>query len=404
MVKFIHAADLHMDRTFEGLANLDEEMQTKLLQANLTVLENIVDQAINYQVDFVLFVGDSFHQNRPSLKIQKYFSEQLKRLEAHKIPIFLTFGNHDFYQKERYWFEFPENLFLFTSETIETKKITTVSGETVAISGFSYTHPWIQKEKVIDFPQRERVDYHIGLYHGEIGHNQGNYAPFHPAQMEEKGYDYWALGHIHVPTKLNEKGTILYPGAPQGHTKKEESARSILLVELQGNHCQTVPIEVAEVYWKVQQISLHQAQATAEVLSLIKQTISSPKKQTLLEIKITDYAHLSNEIIERIQSGELLEYLVEETKYDFSNLLIWRMSIMEQEKDGRVSLAATTQLFEQLFENYQVTEDFQQILHDAYTQQEAAKLLNDLPDYQNETLEKAKEIIHQDFLFEGGNE
>lgn len=163
MVKFIHAADLHMDRSFEGLTTLDKTVQEKLLKTNLTVLSNIIEQAIINNVDFVLLAGDNFHQNRPSLKIQKHFSEQMKRLEKNHIPVFIIFGNHDFYQKERYWFSFPKNVHLFTSETVETKKITIKSGETVSLSGFSYRQPWIQKDKVMEFPSRELTDYHIGI-------------------------------------------------------------------------------------------------------------------------------------------------------------------------------------------------------------------------------------------------
>ena len=69
------------------------------MKTNLTVLSNIIEQAIINNVDFVLLAGDNFHQNRPSLKIQKHFSEQMKRLEKNHIPVFIIFGNHDFYQK-----------------------------------------------------------------------------------------------------------------------------------------------------------------------------------------------------------------------------------------------------------------------------------------------------------------
>ena len=54
MIQFIHAADLHMDRSFEGLVNLDKRVQERLLIANLNVLSNIVDEAIKHAVDFVL--------------------------------------------------------------------------------------------------------------------------------------------------------------------------------------------------------------------------------------------------------------------------------------------------------------------------------------------------------------
>ena len=67
--------------SFEGLTTLDKTVQEKLLKTNLTVLSNIIEQAIINNVDFVLLAGDNFHQNRPSLKIQKHFSEQMKRLE-----------------------------------------------------------------------------------------------------------------------------------------------------------------------------------------------------------------------------------------------------------------------------------------------------------------------------------
>ena len=107
MVKFIHAADLHMDRSFEGLTTLDKTVQEKLLKTNLTVLSNIIEQAIINNVDFVLLAGDNFHQNRPSLKIQKHFSEQMKRLEKNHIPVFIIFEIM-ISIKKRYWFSFPK--------------------------------------------------------------------------------------------------------------------------------------------------------------------------------------------------------------------------------------------------------------------------------------------------------
>ena len=144
MIQFIHAADLHMDRSFEGLVNLDKRVQERLLIANLNVLSNIVDEAIKHAVDFVLLAGDSFHQPRPSLKIQKHFVDQMERLNQSNIDVYMIFGNHDYYQQERYWFKFPDNVHLFTSESVETKKLISKSKEEVAISGFSYLHQWIK--------------------------------------------------------------------------------------------------------------------------------------------------------------------------------------------------------------------------------------------------------------------
>ncbi|MBF8808577.1 MAG: metallophosphoesterase [Enterococcus lacertideformus] len=405
MVKFIHAADLHMDRSFEGLIGLDKQVQEKLLEANLKVLSNIVEKAIDNNVDFVLFAGDSFHQNRPSLKIQKHFFDQMQRLNEKNIDVYMIFGNHDYYQKERYWFTFPENVHLFISEEVKTKRLFTKDGEEIAISGFSYLHQWIQADKIVDFPLRAAVDYHIGIYHGEVRSNQnGNYAPFQPSRMQEKGYDYWALGHIHVPLSLNERGTINYPGAPQGHTQKEQLAKSVLLVELIPGGCHTTSLEVAELYWETKEISLKQARTTQDVLQVIQTQLKEElPKVTLLDIKVIDYHHLNQEVIERIQSGELLDYLIEKSTSHSLNLLIWRISIKSEELINRTPLKVSLALVEQIFEAYRVDEDFYQILSELYGHSEAIRLLGELPDYHEHTLDRAREILDQDFVFEEEN-
>ena len=62
-----------MDRSFEGLTTLDKTVQEKLLKTNLTVLSNIIEQAIINNVDFVLLAGDNFHQNRRFIKNTETF-------------------------------------------------------------------------------------------------------------------------------------------------------------------------------------------------------------------------------------------------------------------------------------------------------------------------------------------
>ncbi|MCH0196456.1 DNA repair exonuclease, partial [Enterococcus faecium] len=64
----------------------------------------------------------------------------------------------------------------------------------------------------------------------------------------------------------------------------------------------------------------------------------------------------------------------------------------------------SAKLMEQLFQYYQTPQDFQQILNEVYSHQEAARILSELPEYQEETLEKAKQLLNQDFLFEEDQE
>ncbi len=53
-----------------------------------------------------------------------------------------------------------------------------------------------------------------------VGKRNKNYAPFTWKDLKATGYNYWALGHIHQPQIVSEQPLIVYPGTPQGHTKK----------------------------------------------------------------------------------------------------------------------------------------------------------------------------------------
>ena len=104
---------------------------------------------------------------------------------------------------------FPDNVHIRTSESIETHYHMLPNKEVVAISSFSYTQPWINENKALDFPRRrpQESHYHIGMYHGDVGqqvdtHRTQQYAPTRLSDLLSLNYDYRALGHIHVPTVL----------------------------------------------------------------------------------------------------------------------------------------------------------------------------------------------------------
>jgi len=224
----LHTADLHLDRAFEGLRTIPSQVEDRLQKANQQVLRSIVDCAINNQVDLVILAGDTFHQSRTSIRMQAYFIEELRRLERAAIPVVITFGNHDYYVAQRYWFDFPGNVFLFEKEQVETYHFTTKNQEKVAISGFSYEHKWLEHNLLSEFPVKDpSVDIHIGVYHGEAKTSGINrYAPFSLSEMKTKGYDYWALGHIHQPQIISEQPLIFILGRLKDIQKKSK----ILLV------------------------------------------------------------------------------------------------------------------------------------------------------------------------------
>lgn len=389
-MRFIHVADLHFDRTFEGLSEeIPVEFFKKINQANEKTLKNIVTTAIAQQVDFVIFAGDTFHQMNPSLKNQQLLMAQFQQLAHAEIPVYLIFGNHDYYEESRYWFSFPENVVLFETETVKSIVATTKNEEKYAISGFSYRHQYLKAEMVKHFPARNlEVDYHLGLYHGDI--NDANFAPFSLNELKSKNYDYWALGHIHQPTKLSDE--IIYPGTPQGHTKKECDLGNVLLVELAKNELTVTKIPVAALRWQKKTISLANCENNAAVVSYLTKQLTPLTENTamLYEITLANTAHLQN-FTAMITNGQLQDLLNQQ----WPDLVFVHTLKLEEVKE-KISLPASEALKTQLLQEFSHEEIFNEVLAELAGNKNTTRLLAD-PTFRQEVLAQVAEELNQQF-------
>lgn len=338
-MKFLHIADLHLDRAFEGITadNLPERT---------IIWHDIVASAIQNQVDLVILAGDNFHQSRPSFMIQKLFFDGLKKLEEKSVAVFLIFGNHDYIRDNQLIETFPSNVYAVMGNAVETTTLKLNSGESVAISGFSYHQPWISESRVSEFPARSTTDFHIGVYHGELG--SSNYAPFTLTELNDKNYDYWALGHIHVPTRL--ANNIYYSGTPLGHNRKETSS-GVNLVTLTKTGLSVEAIDLAKVIWRDVVVNLH-AESLEGVISEINQAIlalaESSDQTIFFSILLEHVGDYADELIVRIQSGELQELLSAYTKQRVIKIKILSFKLDQFRTELPLSLTELNNLITQL--------------------------------------------------------
>lgn len=248
-MKFLHAADLHLDTPFTGLSDLPADLQQRLITAPLAAFQRLIDLALDQQVDFVLLVGDLFDQQGQSVQAQAALMSGLERLNRAQIPVILSFGNHDFQADLNGW-HFPANVHVFGPQ-VTTVTLTTASQERVAISGFSYPQRWVTDDLVGQFPLKTAaVDYHVGTLHGQAGAPGDHYAPFNLGELLAKHYDYWALGHIHQRQSLNQQPPVVYPGNIQGRHRGETGAKGCLIVTSDANHQLTPTFKaLTEIEW-----------------------------------------------------------------------------------------------------------------------------------------------------------
>ena len=95
-IRFIHAADLHLDAAFSGLSrDIPADFAERLRTATFTAFRRLLDLCERESPDFLLLAGDVYNQEDASVSAQLALRDGFRRLESLSIPVFLVHGNHD---------------------------------------------------------------------------------------------------------------------------------------------------------------------------------------------------------------------------------------------------------------------------------------------------------------------
>ena len=341
MIRFIHCADIHLGSPFTGLQQKNSTIAFRAIEATKTAFLTLIDTAIEYHVDFVLISGDIFDSSHQHIQEKIFLKEQFQRLAQAGIYTYLIHGNHDYGRFTEDWNNDWVKVF---KEEVSTEILKTSSGESVAISGFSYDTRWITESMAMHFPLRNSlVDYHLGMYHGQTrtaSDSSTAYAPFKVSDLEKLHYDYWALGHIHRAMDLDSYGKIAYSGTIQGRSFKEMGEKGFYVITLNKNlpmNRQFVscnPIEWVEIEFLVEEVHS------------IEQIVSQLYREILIQKWNVDKIYLLkfNLIVERGFNQSWLK-LIEEilqkeisTKYEKLYLIEMDVEFRKLKRNNQLSI------------------------------------------------------------------
>ena len=224
MFKFIHAADIHLDSPLRGLEQYEGAPVQEIRDAARRALANLVDLAIEQKVAFVLIAGDIYDGDWRDYNTGLYFVDQIRRLREANIRLYLISGNHDAANRMTRTLRMPENVTFFSADAPETALIPELD---VAIHGQSFATAAVYEDLSEGYPAAKSGCINIGMLHtcasGREGHDR--YAPCSIEGLKAKGYDYWALGHVHIREILSEKPLIAFSGNMQGRHVRETGAK-----------------------------------------------------------------------------------------------------------------------------------------------------------------------------------
>jgi exonuclease SbcD len=230
-VKFIHAADIHLDSPFLGLERYEGAPVEYVRSATRVAFQNLVNLALEEKVDLVLLAGDLYDGDWRDYNTGLFFASQVAKLREAGIKVFLVRGNHDAASQITHVLRLPDNVKVLSTHQPESAVLEDLG---VVIHGQSFHTPAVTEDLSRGYPLPRKGYFNIGLLHtcasGREGHE--SYAPCDINYLKNKGYDYWALGHVHKAEIISKEPWIVFPGNTQGRHIREEGAKGCTVAQV----------------------------------------------------------------------------------------------------------------------------------------------------------------------------
>lgn len=321
-VRFVHAADLHLDAPFAGVDASDPRVRAELVAAPAEAFERIVGLCIAERVDFLVISGDVYDDPR-SFNAQLCFQQQAKRLDEAGIGVFVVEGNHDPEIARPRDLRLPDNVRYFSTREVERVPVERDGAVICALYGRGYARGAETTNFAKGFAREQGDAVAVGVLHTNVGGREGaeDYAPASMDDLRSARMDYWALGHIHKPEVLSASPAIVYAGCPQGRSPKEDGLRGCYLVEIDGGHAQVEFQPTCSIVWVRRSIDISGLENVDEVRTAVRDACDAARlegdgRPAVVRIELTGRTEAHATLVRGTVLADLLRDLRDEQMSD----------------------------------------------------------------------------------------
>ena len=271
-LRVLHAADLHVDSPMRGLVAYDGAPVDEIRAATRTAMRALVAEAIDRQVHLLLLAGDLYDGGWRDFNTGLFVVSQLAELHESGIPVVIVYGNHDAESQLTRRLRLPPNTTVLSSTKPETHIFSDLG---VAVHGQSYATRAIEADLSLAYPKADPGLVNIGMLHtcfdGSLGHDP--YAPCSLAGLRSKGYDYWALGHVHDHRVVCEDPMVVFPGNLQGRHIRETGPKGATLVNFVDHEPSIEQLTFDIVRWERCLVDVTEARSLDECLARCREEL-----------------------------------------------------------------------------------------------------------------------------------
>jgi DNA repair exonuclease SbcCD nuclease subunit len=304
MLRFLHTADIHLDSPLKGLEAYEDAPVEEIRGATRRAFDNCIKLAIDEAVDFLLIAGDLYDVDWKDYNTGLFFAGRMGRLNREGIAVFIVSGNHDAANQITRTMPLPDNVTLFSSKKPHSIRLDNLG---VVIHGQSYPSRSVTDNLALQFPRHQAGYFNIGLLHTALTGREGHedYAPCTLDDLKSKGYDYWALGHVHKREIVADDPWIIFPGNLQGRHIRETGAKGATLVTVENGRITDIREHELDVLrWVTCRVELSACETTGAVHEAIRQAFElelarANDKPLALRLVLTGGCPVHAQLLER---------------------------------------------------------------------------------------------------------
>lgn len=271
--RFIHTADIHLDSPLRGLSHHEGPAVERIRSATREAFDSLIGQAIEEEVAFVVIAGDLYDGEWRDFQTGLFFSQQMGRLGKAGIAVFLLYGNHDAESQITKRLSLPDTVKVFPVRQAGSFTLDEIG---VALHGQSFRQRDVTENLVPNYPDPLQGLFNIGVLHTALGGRPGhaNYAPCSLQDLTSKGYDYWALGHVHRGQVLHEHPHVVFSGNLQGRHIRETGPKYAQLVSVEDHQIVEMSrLSTDVVRWTHITVAVEACSRFSEVVESLRQAI-----------------------------------------------------------------------------------------------------------------------------------
>lgn len=305
-IRYIHAADMHIDTPFKGLGKAAAGWGQRLRDATFTALARLADFCLSWRPDFLLLAGDIYDHENYSIRAHLALRDACITLDKAGIPVFMVHGNHDPFSSRLSAIDWPENTIIFGVEPQKHVLYAADGAPKAVIHGIS--HASSREERNLAALLRRDPEFscfQAGLLHCNVDNAlDDRYAPCSLNDLIESGMDAWALGHAHIPRVLSQSPFIAYAGNTQGLDISETGPKGCLAVTA-SRHESTWQFqadfqELSPIRWQKATVDVEGVDAVNEVeerlLDCVRQAAEEAPGGVILDMALAGRTALADEL------------------------------------------------------------------------------------------------------------